>query len=337
MKNQELEMKSMRFMRRRMLGSVLGFAMLAGGAGLAHAQAYPTKPIWIIVPYAAGGAVDIVARSLGEDLSKRLGQQVLVDNKPGAGGNVATAHVARSAPDGYTLVIAGGATTVAKQLFANLQYDPYKDLTPVAMIGAAPAVLVVAADSPIKDVEGLVAMAKAKPGAMTFGHGGVGTTSEHLAGEMFRARADIDITTVAYKGGPAAMNDVIGGRITAVFTNPVNAIPMISSGRIRALAVAADNRLPALPEVPTMAQAGMPDFEVAVWWGLMGPANLPEAVVRTLNAAVGEALATGAIRTRLDALNAFPISATPAQFRKFFEDEGAKWVNVARQAGLKPE
>ena len=322
---------------RRVLLTTAVLAATVAGASSVRAQSWPAKPIWIIVPYAPGGAVDIVARSLAEDLGKQLAQQVLVDNRPGAGGNLATAYVARSAPDGYNLVIAGGATTVAKQLFANLSYDPDKDLTPIAMIGAAPAVLVVAADSPIRDVAGLVAAAKAKPGELTFGHGGVGTTSEHLAAELFRARAGVDVTTVAYKGGPAAMNDVIGGRITAVFTNPVNVVPMVRSGRIRALAVATDRRLSTLASVPTMAEAGIPNFDVAVWWGLMGPSKLPDHVVQRLNEAVNQSVEHGTIRARLEALNATPMSGSPEQFRAFYAAEGAKWVDVARQAGLKPE
>jgi len=322
--------------RRRWLAAAAVTATTAAVPAL-RAQTGPTKPIWIMVPYAPGGAVDIVARSLAEDLGRQLGQQVLVENKPGAGGNLATAHVARSTPDGHTLVVGGGATTVAKALFANLSYDPDKDLTPVAMIGAAPTVLVVAADSPYKDVASLVSAAKSKPGTTTFGHGGVGTTSEHLAAELFRTRAGIDITTVAYKGGPAAMNDVIGGRITAVFTNPVNVIPMVASGRIRALGVTSKKRISALADVPTMSEAGVDGMDVAVWWGLMGPAGMPEVAVRKLNEAVNRALESGAIRARLEALNATPMPGTPAQFAQFVESEGRKWTAVARQAGLIPE
>ena len=322
--------------RRAVLAGLAGLAASAL-PGRATAQAYPDRPVWIVVPYAAGGAVDIVGRTLASDLAAGLGQPVNVENRTGAGGNIAAAHVAKSKPDGHVLMIGGAANSVAKQVFANLQYDPDTDLTPIAMIGAAPSVLAVSSSLPAKDVAGLVAMARAKPGALAIGHGGAGTTSEHLAGEMFKARAGIAMTSVAYKGVVPAINDMIGGQIAAVMTNVVNVLPHVQSGRVRVLAVASGQRLKSLPDVPTMAEAGFPDFEVAVWWGLLGPANLPAAVVDRLNGEVSKALAGGAIRDRLEALSARPWEMTPAQFKAFYAKEGARWVEVARKAGIKPQ
>lgn len=325
--------------RRRTLAGLAGLTGLgpAGLHSLASAQDYPSRAAWIVVPFAAGGAVDIVGRTLASDLTGLLGQSFNVENRTGAGGNIAAAHVARSRPDGYTLMIGGAANTVARQVFASLQYDPDKDLTPIAMIGAAPSVLAVSANLPVQNLAGLVAMAKARPGGLAIGHGGAGTTSEHLAGEMFKMRAGIDMTSVAYKGVVPAINDMIGGQIAAVVTNVVNVLPHAQSGRVRILAVASPQRLKSLPDVPTMAEAGFPDFEVSVWWGLMGPANLPDVVVERLSRAVGTAVASGAIRDRLDTLSARPWTMTPAEFRAYYAKEGVRWTDVARKAGITPQ
>ena len=191
----------------------------------AAAQAFPEdKPVWLVVPFGAGGAVDLIARSLATDLAKSLGRAAQVENRVGAGGNIAAAHVARSRPDGHTMMVGGTGNAIAKQIFANLPYDPLVDLTPIAMLGMAPSVLLVSSSLPVDDVRGLVAMAKAKPGVATIAHGGAGTVSEHLAGELFKLQAGIDMTTVAYKGGAAAMTDIIGGQVTAMFTNLLNAM-----------------------------------------------------------------------------------------------------------------
>jgi tripartite-type tricarboxylate transporter receptor subunit TctC len=323
--------------RRTALAGLVGLAAATAWPAGALAQAYPSRPAWIVVPFAAGGAVDIVGRTLATDLTSALGQPFNVENRTGAGGHIAATHVAKSKADGYTLLIGGAANTVAKQVFANLQYDPDTDLTPIAMIGAAPSVLAVSSSLPVKDVAGLVAMAKARPGSLAIGHGGAGTTSEHLAGEMFKMRAGIEMTSVAYKGIVPAINDMIGGQIAAVVTNVVNVVPHVQSGRVRVLAVASAQRLQSMPDVPTMAEAGIPDFEVSVWWGLMGPANLPNDVVQTLNRAVANAVAGGAIRDRLATLSAQPRTLTPAEFKAFYAKEGARWVDVARKAGITPQ
>lgn len=324
------------------LGRRLRFGLLAlltgvALSGAAMAQSYPNKPLWIVVPYAPGGAVDIVARALAAQLSQQLGQPVQVENKTGAGGNIGSAYVAKAAPDGYTLLMGGGATTVAKQLFASLAYDPDKDLTPVAMIGAAPSVLLVSPKLGVKDVRGLIELARSKPGALSFGHGGRGTTSEHLVSEIFKDKAGLEMISVAYKGVTPALTDLMGGQITAVFTNSVNAVPPVKSGKLKALAVASRERLPSLPDVPTMAEAGISDLEVAVWWGLLAPAGVPQEVVDRLNREVAKAAFSDAVSKRLEALGARPMALNPQEFQAFFSEEGRKWAAAAHQAGLKPE
>jgi len=316
-------------------------AALGAAAALpfgAAAQAFPEDtPVWLVVPFGAGGAVDLIARSLATDLAKSLGRTAQVENRVGAGGNIAAAHVARSRPDGHTMMVGGTGNAIAKQIFANLPYDPLVDLTPIAMLGMAPSVLLVSSSLPVDDVRGLVAMAKAKPGVATIAHGGAGTVSEHLAGELFKLQAGIDMTTVAYKGGAAAMTDIIGGQVTAMFTNLLNAMPHLQSGRMKALAVTSGQRVDSIPKVPTMKESGFSDYEVSAWWCVLGPAGMPEPIVDRLNRDIEAALAGGAVRERLETMNARPVPMSPARFRAFYLDEGRRWTEVARRAGLTPQ
>jgi len=316
-------------------------AALLGAAAVPlplRAQTYPAdKPVWVVVPFGAGGAVDLIARTLATDLAKSLGQVVNVENRVGAGGNIAAAHVARSAPDGHTFMVGGTGNAIAKQIFANLSYDPMTDLTPIAMLGMAPSVLLVSASLPVDDLRGLVAMAKGKPGTLTIAHGGAGTVSEHLAGELFKLQAGIDLTTVPYKGGAAAMTDIIGGQVTCMFTNLLNAMPHLKSGRMKALAVTSGERVASIPTVPTMKESGYPDFEVFAWWCVLGPANLPASIVDRLNRDISAALAGGATKGRLETMNARPVPMTPAQFKGFYTEEGRRWTEVARKAGITPQ
>jgi tripartite-type tricarboxylate transporter receptor subunit TctC len=306
-------------------------------ASLACAQPYPSKQLWIIVPYGAGGAVDIVARTIAQELAPRLEQPVLVDNRVGQGGNIGSAYVAKSKPDGYTLLMGAPTNTVAHRFFADLPYDPAKDLTPIALVASAPAVLLVPAGSPARDLAALVALAKAKPGELSYGHGGIGTTSEHLAAEFLKTRTGLSLVGVPYKGGAPALQDLIGGRLDMMFTNQLNALPHLKSGRLRALAVASPERSPALPDVATMAEQGFHDFNVLVWWGLMGPANMPPEIVSRLNREVGEALDSASMKERLAALSAQPMKRTPEEFSRFFHAEMRQWEEVVKRAGIKPQ
>ncbi len=295
------------------------------------------RPVWIIVPYAPGGAVDIISRMLARDLTTRLGRPVIVDNKPGAGGNLGSAFVAKSKPDGATLVMGGPFHTIAHRIFDNLTYDPLKDLVPVAMIGAAPSVLLVSPELDVRDLAGLVRLAREARDPLTYGHGGAGTTSEHLVAELFQQRADIRLTAVPYKGGAQAMQDLMANRITLMFTNLLNALPHIRSGRLKALAIAQAQRAPAIPDVPTFAESGFPDFNAQVWWGLMGPANMPPSVVETINREVNTTIQQPEFVQKLVLLGAQVVPLSVDQFAAQFDAERLQWEQTAERAGLAPQ
>jgi tripartite-type tricarboxylate transporter receptor subunit TctC len=315
-------------------------ALSAHGLSLAQTtstgsgQAYPAKPIRIVVPYAPGGAVDIIARATGQELTKRLGQTVVVDNRTGAGGNIGSEVVAKSAPDGYTLLMASPANTINPSLYSKMPYDPARDLVPIVLIGAVPAVLVVNRSLPARNVKELVALAKSRPGALTYGSGGSGTT-EHLAGEMFKTAAGVNIVHVPYKGGAQVMIDIISGEIAMMFINQLGALPHVKSGKVRALGVAAAERSAALPDVPTFAEAGFRDFKVSVWWGLMGPSAMPKEIVTLLNREVGASLSAPEMKERLQALSAQPIGGPPERFAALFADETARWARVVKASGAR--
>ena len=308
--------------------------LLTAQPTLAHAQTYPTKPIRIVVPYAPGGAVDIVARATGQELTKRLGQQVIVENRTGAGGNIGSEVVAKSAPDGYTLLMASPANTINPSLYAKMPYDPSRDLVPIVLIGSVPTVLIVNPSLPVRNVRELVTLAKSRPGALTYGSGGSGTT-EHLAGEMFKAAAGIDMLHVPYKGGAQVIVDIIAGQIAMMFINQLGALPQIKAGKVRALGVASDKRSAALPDVPTFAESGFPDFRVSVWWGLMGPAAIPREIVMLLNREVVAAVGSPEMKERLQTLSAQPIGDTPERFAKMFAEETARWAKVVKVSGAR--
>ena len=257
----------------------------------AQAQDYPNRPVRMIVPYTAGGGVDVVARLVSAELAKRLGQPIVVENKVGAGSNIGSDAAAKAAPDGYTLLMASPANAINMSLYRKMPYDTVRDLAPVALIGSVPSVLTINPALPAKTIQEFVALAKAKPGTLNYGSGGNGT-SEHLAAEMFKAMAAINMVHVPYKGGAAAMTDVIGGQIDAMFSNQLGAMPHIKSGTLRVLGVADASRSPALPNTPTFAESGYPEFLVTVWWGVMTPAGTPKVVVERLNKEINAALAS---------------------------------------------
>lgn len=316
--------------RRRLLAGLAGTILSAA----AFAQPYPAKPIRIVVPYAPGGGVDIVARAIGQELTKRLNQQIIVENRTGAGGNIGSDAVAKAAPDGYTLLMASPANTINSSLYSKMPYDPARDLLPIALIATVPTVLLANRSLPVQNVKQLVALAKARPGALTYGSGGSGTT-EHLAGEMFKSAARIDILHVPYKGGAAVLTDLVGGHIALMFVNQVFALQHIKAGTVKALGVASSERSPALPDVPTFAEAGFPDMRVSVWWGVMGPAGMPKEIVTQLNREIVAALASPEMKERLQTLSARPIGGTPEQFASFFADETKRWAQVVKSSGAK--
>src|SRR3954451_11817444 len=244
-----------------------------GAVGVASAQSsFPSKPVHIFVPYAAGGGVDILTRTLSDVLSRHWGQTVVVENRPGAGGVVASQALAASAPDGYTLIVVASGHATNPFLYPKIPYDTFKDFTPISLLASSPNILLVRADSPFKTLGDLVAQARAKPGSLSYGMAGNGT-STHLAGELLKNLAKVDIVAIPYKGGGPAMNDLLGGQIPISFNNGPESVGQISARTVRALGVTTAKRAPFLPDVPTMAEAGVAGYDTGVWWGLLGPAN----------------------------------------------------------------
>ena len=322
--------------RPRGRAAALCLACAATFASGAIAQSYPAKPIRLVVPYAPGGGVDIIARATAQELTKRVRQQIIVDNRTGAGGNVGSDTVAKSPPDGYTLLMASPANTINSSLYAKMPYDPMRDLAAVALIASVPAVLLVNRSLPVQNVKQLVALAKAKPGALTYGSGGSGTT-EHLAGEMFKSFAGIDMLHVPYKGGAQVIIDVISGQIALMFVNQVFALPHVQGGKVKALAVAGTARSPSLPEVPTFVESGFKDFVVSVWWGVMGPAGMPKEIVNQLNREIVAGLASPEMKDRLQTMSAQPIGGTPEHFAAFFAAETKRWAPIVKASGAKAD
>jgi len=313
---------------------MLGTALLAPSA--VHAQSYPNRPIKIIVPYAAGGAVDIVARTIGQPLAEALKQPVIVDNRPGASANIGMEMVAKATPDGYTLLMASNGIATNMALFPQLAFDGRRDFVPIAKIGYAPLVIVAPASSPAKSLKDLIAMAKAEPGKLTYASAGNGS-SGHLAGELLKSTAKVDVLHVPYKGGAPAITDLLGERISFMPINPVEVMAHIRGGRLRALAVASDKRFPLLPDVPTVTEAGLAGYEASVWWGLVAPAKTPPEIVRQLNAETNKALANPAIANKLSELGVVVTPGTPDEFAAFMKSQTELWAGVVKAAGIKPD
>jgi len=298
------------------------------------AQAYPTKPVTIIVPYAAGGSLDVVTRILARSLTTRLGQTVLVENRAGAGSNIGAAYVAKSAPDGYTLFLASPATAINVSLYAKLNYDPEKDLIPVSLLTAVPSVLLVHPSAPYKSVAELVAHAKQNPAKLNYSSGGAGS-SEHLGSEMFKFYAGVDVTHIPYKGGAPALADLMGGQVTMMFSNRIGALPHIRSGKLRALGVADGVRSPQLPDVPTFVEAGYPDLKVLVWSGIMAPAGTPAAIVNRLHAVITEAMQAPEMKAQMDDMGVTIASGGPAQFGEFLRSQIVLWRPIVKASGAR--
>ena len=314
---------------------MLAALMLLTGA-TAQAQPYPSKPVKIVVPYAAGGAVDIVARSVGQPLSEALKQPVIVDNRPGASANIGMEIVAKAPGDGYTLLMASNGIATNMALFPKLAFDGRRDFAPVARIGYAPLVIVVPAASPAKSLKDLIAMANAEPGKLTYATAGNGS-SGHLAGELLKSTARIDVLHVPYKGGAPAITDLLGERISFMPINPVEVLSHIRSGKLRALAVASDKRFPLLPDVPTVAEAGLPGYEATVWWGIVAPAATSGDIVRQLNADTNKVLTDPEIAKKLNELGVVVTPGTPEQFRAFIDAQTKLWSGVVKAGGIQPD
>jgi tripartite-type tricarboxylate transporter receptor subunit TctC len=301
------------------------------------AQAYPTKPIRLVIPYAAGGAAGTVGRLLADRMAASMGQAVVIDHRPGGGTLIGNDLVAKAAPDGYTLVM-GTITSHAMitSLSTRVPYDPEKDFAPISLIASLPFVLLVHPSVPAKSVSELVALAKSKPDALTFGSAGP-ATSNHLAGELFKVRAGIGLMHVPYKGSAPALADLLGGQISMMFDLSPTALPQIAAGKVRALAVTSAKRSAVAPDLPTMAEAGIPGVEVVSWFGILAPAGTPPAIIRTLNAEIVKAMQSPEVQASMGKLGADAITSTPQEFAAYIAAERAKWADVVRRAGIKPE
>ncbi len=303
-------------------------ASLTCGAG---AQTYPSKPIRMVVPFAAGGPTDVYARAVGQELTKLLGQPVIVDNRPGAGGNLGADLVAKSPPDGYSVVLgAVGAFAVNMTLYPKMPYDVLRDFAPVSLVAIVPMVLVVNPGVPVKTPKELVELAKSKPGKLSYGSAGNGT-SIHMSAEMFKAMTGIDMAHVPYKGAAPAMTDLIGGQVQLMFADATSVIPHVKSGKVRA--VAATKHVEAMPEVPTFAQSGFPSYDPTVWYGVFAPAGTPRDVVVKLNAGIAKSLQARDVRERLIGLGAQPTSSAPEEFTEFVRAEISRWGKVVKSSG----
>lgn len=295
---------------------------------------YPSAPVRIVVPFQAGGLTDILARAIAQHASQRLGQAFVVENKPGASGNIGADTVAKSKPDGLTLLMGSiGTNAVNAHLFSRMPYDTLKDFTPISLVASGTLMLVTNAAVPVTDMRSLLAYAKAHPGKLTYASGGAGA-SQHLAGELLKTMAHVDIVHVPYKGVVQGVTDVVAGQVSMTF-DLATVEPHIRTGKLRPIAVANAKRSSVFPDVPTIAESGVPGYEVSAWYGLFAPAGTPPAIVRKLNAEVVSALKDPALLQRLKALGAEPAGSTPDELQRFVRSEYDKWGKVVRQAGIR--
>lgn len=317
----------------RMLKSLaLLAALLASGASLAQAP-YPDRPIRFIVPFTAGSGTDIVARTVGESMSRSLGQPIVIENRPGAGGTIGAAQVAKSAPDGYTLLIQAAGHVANPYIYANLPYDTFKDFAGVTPLASLPNVLIVAPSKGWKTVGDLVEKARANPGALNYGSAGTGSAT-HMNAEVFRMSAKFSAQHVPYKGTPETMTEVVAGRLDFFFAPLTGALPLIKDGRLQALAVGTTQRSPLLPDVPTTIEAGFPQSDYIFWVALLAPAATPRAIIDRLNAEALKALASPEVREKFTGFGAEPMPMSPAAFDAFIKSEAARMAQVVKSAGI---
>ena len=314
---------------------IWAMSALAWALGVAAAD-YPDKPVRMIVGFPAGSGVDILARLAGQKLAETYAQQFVIDNRPGAGSNIAANLAAKAAPDGYTIFLGTVANAINATLYAKLPFDFTRDFAPIVLAASAPNLLVVHPSVPARSVAELIRLAKAQPGQLSFGSSGTGT-APHLAGELFKRMAGIDIVHVPYRGGPQATTDLIGGQYAMLFAISSTVLPHIKSGRLRTLAITTLARMPSLPEVPTVAESGLPVFEAVTWFGFMIPAATPRDIVGRLNADIGKALALPDLRQQLALQGIDVIGGTPEQFAEHVRKETAKWADVIRRSGAKAD
>jgi tripartite-type tricarboxylate transporter receptor subunit TctC len=317
---------------KRLIATVLALA-----ASLAVAQDFPSKPVRIVVPYPAGGTTDIMARLLSQKMGEGLGQPVIVDNRAGAGGGVGTTLVAKSPPDGYTIAFGNlGPNAINPSIYKNLQYDAEKDFAPISVFATVPFVLVAPASASTKTLKELIEEGRANPGKLNFGSVGIGSVS-HVTGEMFNLAAGTKFVHVPYKGGAPALTASIAGEVAFMFATALEATPHVKSGKLRALGISTPQRSPVAPDIPTLAEAGLPGFEVSVWFGLLAPAGTPRPVVDRLNKEIAAAVANAEVRAKLLELSTIPMRTSPEEFAGMIRADIARWGKVVRDANIKAE
>ena len=323
-------------MRNRMLLTLITAALVAAIVPAA-AQEYPAKPVRLVVPFTPGGTTDILGRLVAQKLSEAFGRQVLVDNRPGAGGTIGSDIVAKSPPDGYTLIMGHiGTFGVNPTLYPKLPYDAVKDFQPITLFAMIPNLMSVNPSLPVKSVKELIALARAKPGALNYGSGGNGSAA-HLATEYFKLMTKTDIVHIPYKGTAPALTDLLAGNISMIITGVPSQLGHIKSGRLRALGVASARRLPLFPELPTIAEAGVKGYEAIQWYGVLAPANTPRPVVAKLNETLVKALQGADVKERLASEAGEPVGNSPEEFHAYIQKEIARWAPVIRASGAKPE
>ena len=322
----------MKLPRRTFLNLLAGAAALPGVSRIAGAEAYPSRPVRIVVPVPPGGALDIIARLIGQWLSDHLGQTFVIENRPGAGTNLGVEAVARAPADGYTLLLIPQSVTTNATLYQHLNFDFIRDIVPIAMISSLPLVMEVSLSNPAKTVPDFIAWVKANPGKVSMASGGTGSAS-HIGGEFFKMTTGIDMLHVPYRGGAPAVTDLMGGQVQVYFSPLPESISVIKGGKVRALAITTAKRSASLPDVPTVGES-IPGFEVSTWQGIGAPKNTPAEIIATLNKEINAALADGTIKARLAELGSEPMPMTIAEFEKRVVDETAKWAKVIRETKI---
>jgi tripartite-type tricarboxylate transporter receptor subunit TctC len=305
-------------------------------AGASPAQDYPTRPVRMVVPFSPGGSTDTLARIVGQKLTERSGQPVIIENRAGAGGHIGAEQVAKSAPDGYTLLLGGVPHAISASLYSKLPYDMARDLTAIAEVASFPSAIVLHPSLPANSVKELIALARARPGRLSFGSAGIGSPN-HLSLELFQAMAGISMVHVPYKGSGQLVGDLLAGQVQLASMGLPVAVPHVQSGKLRAIAVTGAARSPLLPEVPTVSEAGLPGFEVTSWYGVFGPAGLPAGIVAKLNSEIGSAVTAPEVKERFAALGAEPSVKAPDQFARYVRQEITKWAKVVKDSGAKAE
>ncbi len=320
---------------RRLFAVLVSCAAMHAGAQQAGAT-YPNRPVRVVVPFAPGGPADLLGRLVATGLGTAFGQPVVVDNRTGAGGGVGAEFVAKSAPDGYTLLVSNVGDTISPALYKSMPFSYERDLVPVSLVASTPFVIVVNPAVPVRTTAELIQLARAKPGSVTFGSAGIGVAS-HLSGELFKQMAGIDIVHVPYKGQAPATTDLLGGQITFMFNNPIISLPHAKSGKLRAIAVTGTERIEAAPEIPTVAESGLPGFEAGTWFGIVAPAGTPAPIIQRLYTEIARTVSTREAKEKLAAQGVVAIGNSPAEFGKLIQADLKKWARVIQVGKITPE